>query len=415
MKNVSRIFAFKIKPMVIWLVTVLMWGCLISPAAVRADDSIPPRVGDPTVFNEEEELQYSIQFTGCERQNFEPVNMDFEQRVVELVNNERKSRNLPPLKRMTDLDYAARYHARDMAEDGYFSHNSYDGGQMICNWDTRIGKFYSGWSSLAENIAAGYTTPENVMSGWMNSSGHKANILSTSNREIGVGYWPGGSYGHYWVQDFGRRDSVYPVVINWEYAKTSSPEVELYIYGQGIWTEMRLRNDDGGWTAWQPFQSRLNWRLNGVKGVRTLTVELRNGTASTSSWDSIELTEGEPQLVVQPLSLTFFYETSTGRLTPPSASITIQNGGSDLVLNWVAEGINGDWFSLSIQSGRTPGSLGINPVLNTGSFVQNEILSGGLTIRATEPFPVAGSPRQVTVQLLVVEQVSRVYLPMVKR
>jgi hypothetical protein len=249
----------------------------------------------------------------------------------------------------------------------------------------------------------------------MNSSGHRANILSSSNREIGVGYWPGGSYGKYWVQDFGRRSTVYPIVINLEYAQTTSPDVQLYIYGQGLWSEMRLRNDEGAWGPWQPFQPRLNWRLNWVKGIRTVTVELRNGSQTTQSSDTIELTTGESQLDVQPAGLTFFYETGSGRVIPPSAAFSILNTGSDAALNWTVENITGDWFSLSPSAGSTPGSLVISPVHDPGLFVQNEILSGGLTIRSSGSNPVAGSPKQVVVQLLVVEQVRQVYLPMVKR
>lgn len=335
--------------------------------------------------------------------------------MVELVNEERNKQNLPPLKRNRDLDYAARYHARDMAEDGYFNHDSYDGGVIVCGWSTRVGKFYTGWNSLAENIAAGYATPEDVMRGWMNSSGHRANILSSSNREIGVGYWPGGSYGKYWVQDFGRRSTVYPIVINLEYAQTTSPDVQLYIYGQGVWSKMRLRNDEGAWGPWQPFQPRLNWRLNWVKGIRTVTVELRNGSQTTQSSDTIELTTGESQLDIQPAGLTFFYETGSGRVILPSAAFSILNTGSDAALNWTVENITGDWFSVSPSAGSTPGSLVISPVHDPGLFVQNEILSGGLTIRSSGSNPVAGSPREVVVQLLVVEQVRQIYLPMVKR
>ncbi len=413
MKNMSRFKGYKINPLVLWLVAGVMWGCLLSPASVQADDAILPTLGEPASTDALDEAQSSIQLVGCERRDFESVNADFEQRVVELVNEERKKQNLPPLKRNRDLDYAARYHARDMAEDGYFDHDSYDNGQPVCSWSTRIGIFYSNWNSLAENIAAGYSTPEYVMQGWMDSSGHRANILSSSNREIGVGYWPGGSYRHYWVQDFGKRNTIYAVVINLEYAKTNSPDVELYIYGQGMWTEMRLRNDDGVWTDWQPFQQRLNWRLNWVEGVRTVTVELRNGSQSTQSSDTIELTTGQPELDVQPAGLTFFYETSTRRVIPPSASLTIRNSGNDAVLNWTVENLNGDWFSLSVSSGSTPGNLVISPVNNPGLLIQNEILSGGLTIGSSPP--VAGSPKQVAVQLVVVEQVQRVYLPMVRR
>lgn len=400
-----------INPFYLLLVTVLAIAGFASPPAVHADGDITT-LGEAVFF---EEGEAEILFSGCDVRYFETVNADFEQRVVELVNDERNKQNLPPLKRNRDLDYAARYHARDMAEDNYFAHDSKDGSVIVCGWSTRLGKFYTGWNSLAENIAAGYSTPNDVMQGWMNSSGHRANILSNSNREIGVGYWPGGSYRHYWVQDFGRRSSVYPIVINLEYAQTSSPDVQLYIYGQGVFSEMRLRNDEGAWGPWQPFQPRLNWQLNRVKGVRTVTVELRNGTQTIQSSDTIELTTSEPQLEVQPASLTFFYETQTGQLIPSSASVSIQNTGNDQSLDWVAENINGDWFIVSPGSGSTPGSLVISPVHNPGLFVQNVILSGGLTIRSSGSYPVAGSPKQVAVQLLVVEQVRQVYLPVVRR
>ncbi len=61
------------------------------------------------------------------------------------------------------------------------------------------------WSGAAENIAAGQSTPEAVMKGWMNSAGHKANILNCGLTELGVGYaaGSGADYGQYWVQDFG--------------------------------------------------------------------------------------------------------------------------------------------------------------------------------------------------------------------
>ncbi len=57
----------------------------------------------------------------------------------------------------------------------------------------------------AENIAAGYSTPAAVMTGWMNSAGHKADILDCANQALGVGIGHGGRYGTYWTQDFGSR------------------------------------------------------------------------------------------------------------------------------------------------------------------------------------------------------------------
>jgi uncharacterized protein YkwD len=83
-----------------------------------------------------------------------------------------------------------------VAED----HNSYarSGGdlRLACRWSTRIGWFYASWTALAETIAAGHETPEEVVRGWMESPGHRAKILSRRHWETGAGYWAGGSEGH---------------------------------------------------------------------------------------------------------------------------------------------------------------------------------------------------------------------------
>ena len=90
-------------------------------------------------------------FTGCGGFTVPVVNSQYEARVFELVNVERTSRGIPPLKRVTLLDNAGRYHAKDMADDNYFNHDSYDrsGSNLVsaCAWSTRITSFYSGWSS----------------------------------------------------------------------------------------------------------------------------------------------------------------------------------------------------------------------------------------------------------------------------
>ena len=61
------------------------------------------------------------------------------------------------------------------------------------------------WTMVAENITAGYTTPESVLRGWMSSSGHRRNILNCRYRHIGVGYKVSDSGTPYWTQVFGRR------------------------------------------------------------------------------------------------------------------------------------------------------------------------------------------------------------------
>ncbi len=268
---------------------------LALPGEPVASTPVPPqpRLIPPAVF------EFGLaepSYTGCGGVTAPVVNAAYEQEVVELVNVERANNgNLPPLKRVTQLDDAGRYHATDMGQDNYFDHSSYDrvGGNLVlaCGTWARIQTFYP--SPTAENIAAGYSTPQSVMTGWMNSSGHRANILSTGSWEIGVGYYEGGGdYYRYWVQDFGKRSGVYPLVINREAATASSANVSLYLYG--TWSEMRLRNDDGAWTNWQPFQNTTDWTLAPVGGERTVWAEMRTGSQTASSSDSIYLDVTNP-------------------------------------------------------------------------------------------------------------------------
>jgi uncharacterized protein YkwD len=94
---------------------------------------------------------------------------------------------------------AAQAHSVDMAAKGYFDHRSLDGSTPF----QRIAGAGYAFSIAAENIAAGQRTAADVMTGWMNSAAHRANILNCSLTQIGVGYATGGSYGTYWTQDFG--------------------------------------------------------------------------------------------------------------------------------------------------------------------------------------------------------------------
>ncbi|MFI5169027.1 MAG: CAP domain-containing protein [Vicinamibacterales bacterium] len=222
----------------------------------------------------------------------EAVRPDFEAEVIRLVNLRRRGAGLAPLKQVESLSSPARWFARDMASDDYFEgHDSYDrrGGRLVrrCSWRTRVRSYEPKWSSLAENIAAGHETPAEVVDGWLHSPRHKANLLGGGYWETGAGFWAGGSQGFYWVQDFGRRPGVFPLVIDDEAPRTQDPEVRLYVYGK--WKEMRLRNDDGAFTPWRRFSNELIWRLGEAAGTRSVSVELRSGTLRASASDTIEL------------------------------------------------------------------------------------------------------------------------------
>lgn len=120
---------------------------------------------------------------------------EYEKKVVELVNVERAKYGLPALTLNTKLSAVARAKSQDMKDKKYFSHTSPTYGSPF----DMMKSFGITYKSAGENIAMGYKTPEAVVNGWMNSAGHRANILSSSFKEIGVGYV---ASGNYWTQMF---------------------------------------------------------------------------------------------------------------------------------------------------------------------------------------------------------------------
>jgi uncharacterized YkwD family protein/spore coat assembly protein SafA len=125
---------------------------------------------------------------------------NFEGQVVQLVNQERARNGLSPLTHNWELSRVARYKSMDMRDRGYFSHTSPTYGSPF----TMMKNFGINYRAAGENIASGQTTPQAVVQAWMNSPGHRANILSTNYTQIGVGYVAGGSGRHYWTQMFIR-------------------------------------------------------------------------------------------------------------------------------------------------------------------------------------------------------------------
>ena len=128
---------------------------------------------------------------------------DVESLVIDLVNIEREAHNLPPFQISQELTLAARLHSQDMGANNYFNHTSLDGRAF----NERIFDAGYDYATCGENIAGGQPSPEAVVAAWMNSPGHRANILSPEYCDIGVGYAAiaGSDFHHYWTQDFGRR------------------------------------------------------------------------------------------------------------------------------------------------------------------------------------------------------------------
>ena len=119
----------------------------------------------------------------------------YESEVIRLVNEIRQQNGLRPLAANWELSRVARYKSQDMRDNGYFSHNSPTYGTPF----QMLSAFGLSYRTAGENIAKGYASPQAVVNGWMNSSGHRANILNASYMQIGVGYVSGGNY---WTQLF---------------------------------------------------------------------------------------------------------------------------------------------------------------------------------------------------------------------
>ena len=120
---------------------------------------------------------------------------DFEGEVIRLCNEIRKQNGLSALSENWELSRVARYKSQDMHDQNYFSHTSPTYGSPF----EMMKKFGISYRTAGENIAKGYRTPQAVVDGWMNSEGHRANILNASFRQIGVGYY---ADGNYWTQMF---------------------------------------------------------------------------------------------------------------------------------------------------------------------------------------------------------------------
>ena len=145
-----------------------------------------PQISDPNLIYPGQVLQIP---------QLDSTVTSYETEVIRLVNEIRRENGLNPLTANWELSRVARYKSQDMADNRYFSHTSPTYGSPF----QMIKAFGLSYRTAGENIAMGYSTPQAVVDGWMNSSGHRANILNASYTQIGVGYV---AQGHYWTQMF---------------------------------------------------------------------------------------------------------------------------------------------------------------------------------------------------------------------
>lgn len=228
-----------------------------------------------------------------------------EAQTVYLSNLARRANGVPPLRWNRQLTAAARWFAWDSTEnrpEGYCGHEDTNGKGPA---DRARAFGYLGLSG-AENAFCGYVPPADAVQGWMNSPGHRANLLDPVSREIGLGYYQRSSDGRgYIAQKFGMDPVYAPVIIENEAISTSTAQVNLYIHNHaaqngfaslGPATQMMISNDpcfaDG---IWQPFAAETTWNLESGQGWRTVYVKTRdplNRTATVS--DSIYLGDVVP-------------------------------------------------------------------------------------------------------------------------
>ncbi|MDD4188322.1 MAG: LysM peptidoglycan-binding domain-containing protein [Bacilli bacterium] len=127
---------------------------------------------------------------------------ELENKVFQLVNEKRKRIGLPVLTTDTKITNVAKIKSQDFIKNDYFSHNSPEYGTLF----EMLRTFGINFSAAAENIASGQNTAEEVIRHWMNSAGHRANILNSTFNKIGVGVAKDSNDNLYWTQIFVRDD-----------------------------------------------------------------------------------------------------------------------------------------------------------------------------------------------------------------
>ncbi len=215
-----------------------------------------------------------------------------EVQTVYLANLERRKAGLPPLRWNHELSEAARGFALDVVANtpvGFCDHIDSAGrgpGERI------RAAGYPNIGAWGENSVCGYTTPAAAVRAWMNSPSHRANMLDTRFREIGMGYARNSSGRGYIVQDMALDQDYAPAIINDEAPSTTSANVKLYIYsqamgsgfsGMGESTEMLVSNDpDFAGAEWQPYQTEIDWTLAAGDGWKSVYVKTRDGLGRTA-------------------------------------------------------------------------------------------------------------------------------------
>jgi len=162
-----------------------------------APKSSAPKASKPE-SKQTQKQEASKEQTSQQKQDTAPASSSvsaYEKEVVELTNAERKKQGLKPLTLDEKLSKVARTKSQDMKDNNYFDHNSPTYGSPF----DMMKKFGITYRTAGENIAKGQKTPQEVVKAWMNSEGHRKNIMNPNFTHIGVGYVKDGNY---WTQQF---------------------------------------------------------------------------------------------------------------------------------------------------------------------------------------------------------------------
>lgn len=123
------------------------------------------------------------------------------QDLLAAINAERAKKRLAPLRASNTLMQVADFYSCRLIDGRFFDHvDPFDGSTV----DTRATDFGYAFQKVGENLAAGHKSAKDALSAWMESPGHRANLLDPSFTETGIAVKTGGDYGWYWVQEFGR-------------------------------------------------------------------------------------------------------------------------------------------------------------------------------------------------------------------
>ena len=191
------------------IVGVVILSLSVIGLASNTTELIPPVfIQSPVAFNS----LYTADDLGYER----IVLSDEEARLIDLINEERALHGADPLHWNNQLTAAARFHSQEMIDNNYFDHDSKDeNGVSYETFEQRMHRFNYPFYPMGENIA-GCQTPTQAFQGWLNSSGHHANMVNKEFSESGLGIAIGGPYGKMFTHDFGYRPIQYDLEVSSE-------------------------------------------------------------------------------------------------------------------------------------------------------------------------------------------------------